>query len=1146
MQGSETEATGVGTRPTYSFAPGDSFYGSGAPDTTLSTVYDVQDFLAPGAQSTDARSGIQAAIDAAAAAGGGVVYLPAGVYVVTKSPTSDGAIDLPSNVFIKGDGEGQTVIQVADGNVDEIEGVIRSKADEHVVNAGVADLTIDGNKANQVDPNAQLVDGVYLGGSGSNESATDIDLLRVTVADVSGYGFDINEGASRIAVEDGTASAADEDGFVIEGATDSTFTNILAENSDRHGVNIRENSQNIVLLNATASGNEENGVYVSRGGDAGDVTTNILIDGGTFDGNGRNGVEVTEASDVIVRDATISNNDKSGVLLKGASNVTVEDNEITDNSQQTSVSAPTQFDGVTLRESDDTAITGRIIPAEDNLVRNNLITSSGEPAHKHGVREKDGEVANNLADGNIVLGQTNSKVKMIGEGSQSIVDTSYTPPSWFFEEGEPTAAELSGSDVFDVTDFGAVADPDIDSTAAIQAAIDAAYENGGGVVYLPPGVYGIASSDYLPGKSGSLYLQSNVYMKGAGMEYASNGGVEPSSSIRLVDGSSDFISGLIRTSPSEGTFNYGVADLTIDGNRANTTNDVIAVLTGVKPQNGDGIPDQDVLFLRTEAKDHSSYGFDPHEITVNITIQDSVAHGNGLDGFVADYLVDSEFKNNIAFDNDRHGFNVTTTATNFKLTDNIAYGNGGSGATLQRGNFDIPIVSDVTISGGEYYDNAGEGIVVRMSDDVTITGVHVHDNGKYGVRVKGSTDVTIDNNVIEDNGQLSAGSYSNIQILEEFDPITSSTFASTGTVITNNELISSSGQLKYGVEERIYDPVTSPDSVDNTFIGANNSFTGTYSREAVELVGASSVWLGTSATEGPDVYTGDSDGDLFDGLGGDDTISGTAGDDTLFGGAGDDVIDGGTGQDSLYGGSENDRLLGSSNFDFLDGGVGDDTIYGGSGNDTIILGAGADSVGGGTGTDTFLVALDDSVDDITGGSGYDILDYGSSAIGVTIDMSSKTVRAADQNLTNPTDVFRGIEEVVGSGFDDELLGLNSAGDRMSGGDGADFFRGRGGDDQMSGGAGNDTYFWFKSDVVSGATIYTDEILDFEAGDVLDFRELVKNETYADPSEVVQTTTVGSDTTVSAKIDGVFVEVVTLTGVTSVPTGSIEIDDALFV
>ncbi len=101
--------------------------------------------------------------------------------------------------------------------------------------------------------------------------------------------------------------------------------------------------------------------------------------------------------------------------------------------------------------------------------------------------------------------------------------------------------------------------------------------------------------------------------------------------------------------------------------------------------------------------------FRPHEQTVNMVIKNSVSHGNGLDGFVADFLSDSTFENNVAYDNDRHGFNVVTSTHDFTMTNNVAYDNGGNGIVVQRGSEDIPSPSNITITGGEVYGNGAEG-----------------------------------------------------------------------------------------------------------------------------------------------------------------------------------------------------------------------------------------------------------------------------------------------------------------------------------------------------------------------------------------------------------------------------------------------------
>ena len=57
---------------------------------------------------------------------------------------------------------------------------------------------------------------------------------------------------------------------------------------------------------------------------------------------------------------------------------------------------------------------------------------------------------------------------------------------------------VRASDVFNVLEFGAVADGQTDNTAAFQRALDAAAQRGGGVVYAPRGNYRFAGSLRVP------------------------------------------------------------------------------------------------------------------------------------------------------------------------------------------------------------------------------------------------------------------------------------------------------------------------------------------------------------------------------------------------------------------------------------------------------------------------------------------------------------------------------------------------------------------------------------------------------------------------------------------------------------------------
>ena len=235
------------------------------------------------------------------------------------------------------------------------------------------------------------------------------------------------------------------------------------------------------------------------------------------------------------------------------------------------------------------------------------------------------------------------------------------------------------------------------------------------------------------------------------------------------------------------------------------------------------------------------------------------------------------------------------------------------------------------------------------------------------------------------------------------------------------------------------------------------------------------------------------DANFMSGGAGNDTMTGGTGNDTMYGNSGNDTISGGNGNDLIYGGKNNDILSGGAGDDRLDGNSGDDTFYGDAGNDTII-----------------------------GGSGFDTLDYSNAQSAINVDLSKKTVTG----LASGNDTISGIEKIIGSAFDNNFKGSKDA-DQMDGGAGNDWLRGLGGADILKGGAGSDTFFWEKTDV--GAKLGVDRITDFGAGDVLDFKKLVSLGTKP-LGDFVKVTDGAAGSTISAKVNGTFVDVAVLDNV----------------
>lgn len=236
--------------------------------------------------------------------------------------------------------------------------------------------------------------------------------------------------------------------------------------------------------------------------------------------------------------------------------------------------------------------------------------------------------------------------------------------------------------------------------------------------------------------------------------------------------------------------------------------------------------------------------------------------------------------------------------------------------------------------------------------------------------------------------------------------------------------------------------------------------------------GADSLYGGL----GQDVLLGEAGDDALWGEDGFDTLEGGANNDLLYGGIGDDSLDGGADDDGLFGGSGNDTLLGGTGddllsgetgFDSLSGGAGNDLLSGGddndilngdAGNDHLSGGSGDDLAAGGDGNDTFVGDL--GADTLTGGQGMDWADYSGSTAGVSVDLTSNVVSGGYAQ----GDVLGGVDALLGSAFDDTLLGFNGFSTNPAdpftnvffGNAGNDYLDGRGGDDSLYGGADRDT------------------------------------------------------------------------------------------
>ncbi len=183
----------------------------------------------------------------------------------------------------------------------------------------------------------------------------------------------------------------------------------------------------------------------------------------------------------------------------------------------------------------------------------------------------------------------------------------------------------------------------------------------------------------------------------------------------------------------------------------------------------------------------------------------------------------------------------------------------------------------------------------------------------------------------------------------------------------------------------------------------------------------------------------------------------------LHGGNGSDFLysNGGRTPDGvlekLFGEQGNDRLLanqpGSIGPAYLDGGEGDDQVHGTSEGDTIINNSGIKKFWGYGGNDLFVTS-GRGQGTFEGGEGRDTISFAAhtpserpgSISGVKVDLEAGTSLGFSGYDLN------GIENVIGSAFDDEILGAPGVENRLEGGIGDDFIEGQD-SDTVDGGLG---------------------------------------------------------------------------------------------
>ena len=147
-------------------------------------VFNVKDFGAVGDGVADDRIAIQAAVDAAFAAGGGTVYLPAGTYLLASFSSSYYTVKPKSNVSVVGSGPA-TIVKMANGLVSATQGyTFLYDHTNFIENITISDFTMDWNGQNNPNQNTPVGNTTRMGGNGG---VSNVHIRNVIFKNPSGH-----------------------------------------------------------------------------------------------------------------------------------------------------------------------------------------------------------------------------------------------------------------------------------------------------------------------------------------------------------------------------------------------------------------------------------------------------------------------------------------------------------------------------------------------------------------------------------------------------------------------------------------------------------------------------------------------------------------------------------------------------------------------------------------------------------------------------------------------------------------------------------------------------------------------------------------------------------------------------------------------
>lgn len=299
------------------------------------------DYGAAGDGSTDDTAAIQAAIDAIEGEGGGIVWIPEGVYKVNTT-LQIGAVT--GNTILTGAGKGATILktshisndilQLGDGSTTRDDISVRDIAfDSSVTRTGGAAISLDKVEKTSVDSVRFINQYDNISTAASNST---IHINNLTITDTvatNGTGITLSHGNDYYidTLVMNTSGSDPKAGIFMDNVSDVFITDTHILNSG-NGIYIEPGANqtvdDIFIRDSEINSCDSNGIYINASSATACVVKTIKISGVLSKNNTLNGIRINGHASATLDDVSIDNTDcyvnaNHGILLNKGINVSV-------------------------------------------------------------------------------------------------------------------------------------------------------------------------------------------------------------------------------------------------------------------------------------------------------------------------------------------------------------------------------------------------------------------------------------------------------------------------------------------------------------------------------------------------------------------------------------------------------------------------------------------------------------------------------------------------------------------------------------------------------------------------------------------------------------------------------------------------------